>query len=142
MLAKINETRRGKRGGGKMKTIAKKERRLNPRINQNLPLNVMANGYDFATSTYNVSCLGTYCHIEKYVPPFTKVKIKLNIPLVNNGMRENCLVDCYGVIVRTDDDPAGGFNVAIFFNEIKNPSRQKLSQYVSQCLPQAACSMN
>lgn len=106
------------------------ERRLHPRINMNLPLNVGANGYDFCTNTQNVSCLGTYCHITKYVPPFTRVRIKMALPMKDTAVPVN--VECDGVIVRTDDEPQGGFNVAIYFNRIKDTQRQKLSDYVKQ----------
>jgi hypothetical protein len=125
-----------------MRTSLKKERRLHPRIAKILPINVAANGYDFVTQTQNVSCVGTYCRIDKYVPPFTKVKIKLNLPLVNNGIRENCEVECHGVIVRTEDETGGGFNIAVYFNEIKDRPRQKIAQYVAQCLPGNSCSAN
>jgi hypothetical protein len=118
-----------------MKNNTKKERRQFPRIDKQLPINVGANGYDFVTNTQNVSCLGAYCHIEKYIPPFTKVKIKLNLPIMNNGVKVQCDVECKGVIVRTEDESSGGFNIAIFFNKIKNQPRQKISRYVSQFLP-------
>jgi len=118
-----------------MKNTIKKEKRQHPRIDTQLPIGVAANGYDFITSTQNVSCLGAYCHIDKYVPPFTKVKIKLNLPIMNDGTKEHCDVECNGVIVRTEDEAQGGFNIAIFFNEIKDQPRQKISRYVSQFLP-------
>lgn len=125
-----------------MKSNAKKERRLHPRLVQNLPINVAANGYDFITFTQNVSCVGAYCQINKYVPPFTRVKIKLNLPIATNGIKDNCEVECYGVIVRTEDAASGGFNIAIYFNEIKDRPRQKIAQYVTQCLPGNSCSVN
>ena len=112
--------------------MRKQERRLHPRIDQQLSINVAANGYDFVTSTQNISCVGAYCTVDKYVPPFTKVKIKLNLPITQNGVRENCDVNCYGVIVRTEDDPDGKFNIAIFFNKIKDQPHQKITQYVKQ----------
>jgi hypothetical protein len=112
-----------------------KERRLHPRLDRNLPINVAANGYDFFTTTHNISCVGAYCHIEKYVPPFTKVKIKLNLPVSVNGSKQDYGVECHGVIVRTEDEAAGGFNVAIFFNEIKEHFRQKIAHYISGSLP-------
>jgi hypothetical protein len=49
---------------------------------------------------------------------------------------ERVPVDCKGVIVRTDDESDGGFNVAIFFNDIKEAARNKIAHYVSQFLPQ------
>ncbi|MCX5707712.1 MAG: PilZ domain-containing protein [Candidatus Omnitrophica bacterium] len=112
--------------------MRKQERRLNPRIDQKLPISVVTNGYDFVTSTHNISCLGAYCTIDKYVPPFTKVRIKLNLPIAQNGVKSNYDVDCTGVVVRSEDDPDGKFNVAIFFNEIKDQPRQKIAQYVKQ----------
>lgn len=114
---------------------AKGERRQYPRIEERLPLKVAANGYDFATSTLNISCLGAYCCINKYVPPFTRVMIKLTLPIITNNANKNYDVQCQGVVVRTKDADEGGFNIAIFFNEIKNIQRQKISQYINQFLP-------
>ena len=110
-----------------------RERRIHPRIDLQLPIKVAAHDYDFATDTQNLSCLGTYCRITKYIPPFTRVKIKLNLPT----KRLKTPVECEGVVVRTDDESSGGFNVAIFFNRIKEQSRQKLSEYVSSNLTAA-----
>lgn len=114
----------------------KSERRQYPRLDYQLPLKVAANGYDFSTSTENISCVGAYCCINKYVPPFTKVLIKLSLPLGAARSGKNCDVECKGVIVRTDDENKGGFNIAIFFNEINEAQQRKISHYMSQFLPQ------
>ena len=118
-----------------MKGLSKKERRLHPRLAHNLPLKVAANGYDFATTTQNISCLGAYCSINKYVPPFTRVMIKLDLPVADANGGRNYQLDCKGVIVRSQDDPGGGFNIAIFFNAIKDSQRKKISQYINRFLP-------
>ena len=55
--------------------------------------------------------------------------------MTDNNERRNFLLECKGVVVRTEDEEKGGFNVAIFFNEIKNPQKQKISQYLSQFIP-------
>ena len=112
----------------------KKERRLHPRIEQRLPLKIAANGYDFATTTQNISCLGAYCHIDKYVPPFTRIMVKLTLPVMNNK-NDDRNVECKGVVVRAEDEEKGGFNIAVFFNNIKDSQRNKISQYISQLLP-------
>lgn len=114
----------------------KTERRQYPRIEQHLPIEVLANGYDFSTTTRNISCIGAYCRVVKYIPPFTKIKVRLNLPIVNNGGNNNCNVECKGVIVRTEDEITGGFNIAVFFNEINDSQRHKISRYISQFLPQ------
>ena len=109
------------------------ERRLYPRIEARLPLRIAANGYDLVTNTQNISCLGAYCHIEKYIPPFTKILIKLSLPVAD---KERATVECRGVVVRSQDASSGGFNIAIFFNHINESQRLKISQYLNQFLPQ------
>jgi len=122
-----------------MKKLPSKERRLYPRVEKKLPLHVAADGYDFATSSQNISCIGTYCHIKKYVPPFTKIAIRMLLPAGNTRLKlKDRQVECKGVIVRTEDDKNGGFNVAIFFNQIKETQRKKIARYLSQFLPHAA----
>lgn len=117
-----------------MRQNTRDERRLHPRIEQKLPFNVAANGYDFNTSTQNVSCVGAYCHIDKYVPPFTKVMVKLNLPIAKKVSNKISSVECKGVIVRTEDDEKNGFNIAIFFNDIREEQKKKISQYINRFL--------
>lgn len=117
-----------------MRIATGKERRIHPRIDKQLPLNVAVNGYDFVTNTQNLSCLGTYCRIDKYIPPFTRVKVALDLPIKQN----TCKVECEGVIVRSEDDKDGSFDIAIFFNRIKEQPKQRLAEYVSQFLNTAA----
>lgn len=112
----------------------KTEKRQYPRIDRQLPLKVAANGYDFITSTQNVSCVGAYCQINKYMPPFTKVLVKLTLPIVTNCGNKNCDVECKGVVVRTEDKNKDNFNIAIFFNKIGNEQRKVIAQYISQFL--------
>lgn len=119
---------------------AKPERRQHPRLQQKLPFSVAADGYGFATETKNISCLGAYCHIDKYMPPFTKVAVKLALPVMDKEGTRDYNVECKGVVVRTEDDANGGFNIAIFFNEIKDTQRNKISRYVSQFLPEESLS--
>ncbi|MFA5356176.1 MAG: PilZ domain-containing protein [Candidatus Omnitrophota bacterium] len=114
------------------------ERRQYPRIEQNLPIKIAADGYDFITSTRNVSCVGAYCHLDKYIPPFTKISVKLNLPVMAEGKMQNIEVDCNGVVVRSEDQKDGGFNIAVFFNHITDNQRKKISQYVSQFLPKSS----
>lgn len=120
----------------------KKEKRLHPRIDHQLPLRIAVNGYDFSTTTQNVSCTGAYCCINKYVPPFTKIAIRMTLPVKKDDAVAEYTVDCKGVIVRTDDQSKNGFNIAIFFNEINEAQKRKISQYINQFLPQAAVSAN
>jgi hypothetical protein len=60
--------------------------------------------------------------------------VRLTLPITDNRQNKNCDVECKGVVVRTDDKEQG-FNIAIFFNEIKDNQRQKIAQYINQFLP-------
>lgn len=129
------ESRQGAEGRSQdMNPRARKEKRLHPRIPQKLPVKIVANGYDFATVTKNISCVGAYCQIPKYVPPFTRIAVHIDLPILNKGATRDCHVECKGVIVRTEDEKEGGFNIAVFFNEIKDNQRRKISQYINQFL--------
>ncbi|MCX5703891.1 MAG: PilZ domain-containing protein [Candidatus Omnitrophica bacterium] len=119
-----------------MKKTSAAEKRQYPRIDHKLPIQVVANGYDFATSTQNVSCVGAYCSIKKYMPPFTRVMIKLTLPVKTDTKDIKYNVECKGVVVRTDDENKGSFNIAVFFNEIKDDQRKKISRYINQFLPE------
>ena len=136
MLEKKPKTKRQRRA--KVTGSCGAERRRYPRIDKQLPLKVAANGYDFSTLTQNVSCVGAYCRIDKYIPPFTKVGIRMVLPIHNAVRQDSCSVECHGVVVRTDDVKDGGFNLAIFFNRIKYNQRKKISQYLRQFLPQGS----
>lgn len=118
---------------------SKMERRRYPRIEHKLPVSVVADGYGFATVTKNLSCVGAYCHIDKYIPPFTKVAVKLTLPITEQAGDKDYEVECKGVVVRTEDQIGGGFNIAVFFNEINDAQRDKISQYISQFLPEESC---
>lgn len=115
------------------------ERRVHPRIYHELPLYIAANGYDFKTTTQNISCSGAYCQIKKYIPPFTKLAIKMILPIKKNNTKEKVDIKCKGVIVRSDDTTKNGFNIAIFFNEISENQREKIVQYIHQYLPEKIC---
>jgi hypothetical protein len=115
-----------------MKSVG--ERRIHPRLDHKLPFNVAVNGYDFSTTTHNISCVGAYCHLDKYIPPFTKISVKLSLPSKGQASK-NSIVECKGVVVRSEDENRGGFNIAIFFNQMRLEQRKKISAYISQFLP-------
>lgn len=119
-----------------------KERRKHLRLEKKLPFKVAVDGYDFSTTTENISCVGAYCQIKKYIPPFTKVMVKLSLPVKENNHSKTYKIDCEGVIVRTEDKSKSGFNVAIFFNQIKNNQRKVISEYINQFVPQVTSAPN
>lgn len=117
------------------KLESKIERRLYPRIYQEIPFHIKTNGFDFTTTTKDLSCTGAYCSINKYLPPFTKLAVKMILPINSTDKHENLNLECKGVVVRSDDQGRNEFNIAIFFNEMNDAQRKKIYKYVKQFLP-------
>jgi len=111
------------------------ERRRYPRLIKELPLKLICEDYDLVTRTRDISCIGAYCCVDKYIPPMTKLAIVLLLPTDLEAGSATEKVQCKGVVVRTDNNEAKGFNIAIFFNEISERNKDKISRYVSRFIP-------
>jgi DeoR/GlpR family transcriptional regulator of sugar metabolism len=70
------------------------------------------------------------------------VLVKLTLPVAADSGNKNYNVECKGVVVRSEDESSGGFNIAVFFNEINGEEKKKISEYVAQFLPKGACVLN
>jgi len=110
------------------------EKRKAPRINKSLPIKLNRKDFDVITETKNISCIGVYCAVPKYIEPMTKLKIVLIIPKHPGSKSSNQTIECKGVVVRTDVLENNNYNIAIFFNEIKERDKQKISSYVEHYL--------
>lgn len=117
------------------------ERRLHPRIQQNVPVKISSDEFDLVTETRNLSRSGAYCRVNKYIEPMTKLKIHLLLPFKRNKKVVTKKVSCSGIIVRTESIPGNdSFNVAIFFNDIQTRDADCVAEYVSSMIddhPQA-----
>lgn len=108
------------------------ERRKFPRLKKELPLTIKTQEYDLISQTKNISCVGAYCWVDKYIAPLTKLSIMLVLPIKKRNQDCQSKVHCKGVVVRTEEDRPSGFNVAIYFNEINQQDKEKISQYINQ----------
>lgn len=106
------------------------EKRRYPRIKKKLPLKLESKEFDIITEAENTSASGTYCRIEKYLTPFTMLDISLFLSSKDKAKR----IDCKGVVVRVEENLDKTYNIAIYFNEIKEMDREKISQYVDYYL--------
>lgn len=73
---------------------------------------------------------------KKIYTPFTRVKVKLTLPIKAKKADPAYTINCEGVIVRTEDKDKDGFNIAIFFNQINDSQRKKITEYINQFLPE------
>lgn len=110
------------------------ERRRHPRINESVPFTIRSEGFDAVTETMNLSCLGAYCQLTKYIPLMTSLKITLAL---SRDDQTNAIeyAECKGVVVRVEEvgsQSQGGkaYNTAIYFNEIEESQKQKIARLV------------
>lgn len=106
------------------------EKRRYPRVDKKLPLKLEGEKFDVITETENISAAGAYCRIGKYLAPFTMLDISLFLPSKDRAER----VDCKGVVVRTEENLDKTYSIAIYFSEIKEVDKKKISQYVNYYL--------
>ena len=113
-------------------TIAYSEKRRFPRIEKELPLKIRTNECDLVTQTKNISCIGAYCSINRYIRPLTKLSIILLLPSMTKYKNKTFRIQCKGVVVRIEQRSHHGFDIAIFFNDITQRDKEKISKYVTQ----------
>lgn len=106
------------------------ERRRSPRIEKEIALKIRADNCDIVTQTKNISSLGAYCTVNRYIPPLTKLAIVLMLPLKEKD--NSTQVQCRGVVVRTKNRHPDGFDIAIYFNEINKKNKEKIEKFVKQ----------
>jgi len=111
------------------------EKRRYPRIEKTLPLKIYADKYDICTETRNLSCNGVYCTVKEDIPPLTKLAIAIILPQ-DSRQASYLKVNCKGVVVRQEKNSLGGFNIAIFFNDINPQEKNKLARYINKHLSQ------
>ncbi|MEK6715497.1 MAG: PilZ domain-containing protein [Candidatus Omnitrophota bacterium] len=114
-----------------MKLNRQDERRSHPRVETTLPLRIKNPEFDIVTSTKNISSVGAYCQVDRYLAPLTKLDIALVLNQQNNSNNNtnSIKVRCRGVVVRTEQ-AIDKYNIAIFFNDIAEPEKEKINSFV------------
>jgi len=109
------------------------ERRRYTRIDSNLSINIRNGNFDIVTETKNISCIGAYCQVDRYVPLLTKLKTSILIPTKTKDNSKH--IDCGGIVVRIEklNHPLEElYNIAIYFNEIKKDDLNKIESFVKE----------
>ncbi len=119
---------------------AQKERRKHRRARLDMPIDMQGfddEGQSFTARTINLSAGGFYCAVPFYVPPMTKLRVSLVIPVADSGGKvEKHPITCEGMVVRTvPERPAKGkalYEIGCFFTEIDDYDRLVIEQYLAQ----------
>ncbi len=111
------------------------EQRRHPRSKKTIPFKIKTGDSTIATETIDLSCIGAYCQVDKYIPSMTNLKIVIALPCEDqeDGVE---YVECNGVVVRVESvlSNNGGnmHNIAIFFNEIDEPEKEKIANFLEK----------
>ncbi len=112
------------------------ENRKYPRIKKRLQFKIKTDDFVVVTETINLSCIGVSCQVTEKIPYMTRLKIVLELPC-SDEKKEDICVECYGVVVRVEKVLSKSlaitaYNIAIFFSEIDESEREKLSDYIQK----------
>lgn len=110
------------------------ERRRAPRVTERVPLTLSGADGILKADTQSLSAVGVYCTLDRFIPPMTKLELRMELP---QGGRQTA-IRCVGVVVRVEPVVAnphqGRYQTAIFFTELSERDRAAISQFVSQRL--------
>ena len=110
------------------------ERRRDPRHPRTLPVRV---GQDSAeglrAESINVSTRGLYCKVSRYVQPFSKLKVALDLPFASRGP---ATIECEGVVVRVDPEVetpgTREYRLAIYFLDLNREGADVIESFLAE----------
>ena len=109
------------------------EKRRHPRIRKCINFEIKPNGSTISAESIDLSCIGVYCQVDKYIPSMTNLKIVIALPCEDQEEGVE-YVECNGVVVRVkrilSDNGGNTHNIAIFFNEIKESEKEKIANFL------------
>jgi len=110
------------------------ERRREPRFDRSVPVRVAHDSADGlrAESIY-VSTRGLYCKSPRYVPPFAKLKVALELSFAS---RDPATVECEGVVVRVEPEgetpSVREYRLAVYFLDLARESAELIAQFLDE----------
>jgi len=112
---------------------SERERRKDPRLENNIPVKICGEDGDLVAETQNISRSGAYCRISKPVDLMTKLKIHIMLTPPGEGKAKARKLSCEGVVVRCEPVEGGeeGYHLAIFFNDITKRDAEAITDYVT-----------
>ena len=113
------------------------ERRQHPRLQKLIPLKVQADSFDLAAQTHNISLSGICCQVDKSIELMSNVTLLLVLPVKRAHDKAGTKqVHCKGVVVRVEEakEAKGKFDIAVFFNDLKESDANAIREYIESHL--------
>jgi hypothetical protein len=103
------------------------ERRKNPRVGADFFLHLRGPESVRSMRVKDISASGVCCHSDVAIPEMTRVYMEISLP----GQRSPAPISADGAVDRcTPRGSQPGYDVAIFFLEISQESRDAITRYV------------
>jgi c-di-GMP-binding flagellar brake protein YcgR len=104
-----------------------KERRKAPRIKCDFNIEIESQKSDVSGHALNISTSGMYLECDNHIPLFREIRVGIKLPGVDD------IIECTGVVVRSDKDPKKDcYDVAIFFEDIEPEDKEKLAECIDR----------
>lgn len=110
-----------------------KDRRRDTRFDRSFSLHVGGHADGIRAESINISSRGLYCKVPRFVHPFSKLRIALDLPFLS---REAGRIECDAVVVRVEpevEDPAArDYRLAIYFLNLDRPSADLIQAFLAE----------
>ncbi len=109
------------------------DRRREERYERRFSLRVGDHADGLKAESINISSRGLYCKVPRYVQPFSKLRIALDLPF---AARESAKVECEAVVVRVEPDveepPAKEYRLAIYFLNLDRGAADLIHSFLAE----------
>ena len=110
-----------------------KDRRRDTRFDRSFAVRVGGQVEGIRAESINISSRGLYCKVPRYVHPFSKLRIALDLPFVS---RDSGKIECDAVVVRVEpeveDAAARDYRLAIYFLNLDRPSAELIQSFLAE----------
>jgi len=122
-------------------TAMKRDRRANPRVRADVPVQVVSTDEQDAMTAQavNLSGSGVYLMLPEPIPTGTRLLISLIIPFQSQGKVDNRFFDFEGVVVRNEGakgEEKGRYYVAVYFAGARRGDKETIDRFVRKKLGQ------
>lgn len=120
--------------GTSERAVKESDRRRDPRYDRNLSVRVHGGAADgLRAESINISSRGLYCKVARFVHPFSKLNVALDLPFVTQGVEK---IECEGVVVRVEPEAevAGlhEYRLAIYFLNLERPAAAAIQAFLAE----------
>lgn len=109
------------------------DRRRDPRYRRSVPVRMGHDGEGVRAESINISTRGLYCKVPRYVQPFSKLKVSLDLPFAT---REPVTLECDGVVVRVEPDAetpgVAEYRLAIYFLDLDADGAAVIEEFLAE----------